>query len=151
MPAMRSAARLATALPLLALPLLALLACAAAPPAPEKPAEPAPTLLDRTWELVRVRFPDGSELAPAGTARYTLRLAAGRVEVVADCNRAASGYTLEGQGLSFGAFAATRAACPPGSISDAYLMQLGFVRSYALTRDRLYLASLVDGSVLEFR
>lgn len=135
-----------------ALPLLALLACAAAPPAPEKPAEPAPTLLDRTWELVRIRFPDGAELSPTAPARYTLRLVAGgRVEVVADCNRAASGFTLEGQGISFGAFAATRAACPPGSFSDRFLMQLGFVRSYALTRDRLYLASLVDGSVLEFR
>ena len=133
-------------------PLLALLACATAPATPPAPPIPPPTLHDRTWELVGIRFADGAVLAPDDPARYTLRLdRAGRATLQADCNRASGGFSVEGPGISFSAFATTRAACPPGSISDRYLQQLAFVRSWVIKDRRLYLASLVDGTILEFR
>ena len=135
-----------------ALPLLALLGCALTPAKPVEPPKPPPALHDRTWELVKIRFGDGNEVKPDAPERYTVRFdQAGRATIQADCNRASGGYTVEGPGLSFSAFATTRAACPPGSLSDRYLMQLGFVRSWGYLGDHLALISLVDGSVLEFR
>lgn len=132
------------------LPLLALLGCATPPP--PKPPEPPPSLYDRTWELVGIRGGDGSLRVPAEPARYTLRLdASGRAALQADCNRASGGFTVEGPGISFSAFATTRAACPPGSLSDAYLQQFAFVRSYGFKDGRLFLVTLIDGTTLEFR
>jgi para-nitrobenzyl esterase len=137
------------------LPLVALLACAAPTPPPQAPAAPAagaPALLDRTWELVRIQFMDDTVLTPDDPSRYTLRLVpGGRAELRADCNRGAGGYALDGSALSFGPLATTRAACPPGSLSDRYLQQLGFVRSFVLKDGRLHLATMADGAILEFR
>ncbi len=132
---------------------------AAGPAAPHRPgpaagaATPSPAgLQGRTWELVRIRFGDDAVLTPPEPARYTLRLdPAGRAEVLADCNRAAGSYTLDGPRLGFGPLASTRAACPPGSLSDKYLQQLGFVRSWLVRDGRLHLATLADGAILEFR
>ena len=103
-------------------------------------------------QLVKIRFGDGNEVKPDAPERYTVRFdQAGRATIQADCNRASGGYTVEGPGLSFSAFATTRMACPPGSLSDRFLMQLGFVRSWGYIGEHLALVSLVDGSVLEFR
>jgi heat shock protein HslJ len=127
----------------------------AAPPRPGPAAgavPPAPAELQgRTWELVRIRFGDDSVLTPPEPSRYTLRLdPAGRAEVGADCNRAGGSYTLDGPRLGFGPLASTRAACPPGSLSDKYLQQLGLVRSWLVRDGRLHLATLADGAILEF-
>ena len=62
---------------------------------------------------------------------------------------ASGGFTVDGAGLSFGPLATTRAACPPGSLSDAFLQQLSFVRAWGFRERRLVLASLVDGTQLE--
>ena len=45
--------------------------------------------------------------------------------------------------------AATRAACPPGSMHDQIMRLLPFVRSYVVKDDRLYLSLMADGGTYE--
>ncbi len=41
--------------------------------------------------------------------------------------------------------------CPPGSISDQYLQQLGFVASHLVRDGHLFLTTRADGAILEFQ
>lgn len=83
-------------------------------------------------------------------ARSELK-ADGSASVQADCNRATGNWHTEAAGkLTFGPLAATQTACPPGSISDTYLAQFEWVRSYVMEQGRLFLATMADGSIIEF-
>ncbi|HEU4382673.1 MAG TPA: META domain-containing protein [Anaeromyxobacteraceae bacterium] len=133
--------------------LLALLAaCASTAGGPPAAAPAIQVIADRAWELVRIQMMDGAVLVPDDPARYTLRLGADRrAEIRADCNRATASYALAGSALSLGPIASTRAHCPPPSISDRYLQQLGFAASFVVKDGRLHLATRADGAILEFR
>jgi heat shock protein HslJ len=110
------------------------------------------TIALRVWHLAAIQFMDDTRLVPDAPARYTLEMGRdGRASVRADCNRAGGAYRLEGSALSFGPLAATRALCPPGSLSDRYLQQLAFVASFVERDGRLYLATRADGAILEFQ
>ncbi|MEI7703457.1 MAG: META domain-containing protein [Deltaproteobacteria bacterium] len=105
----------------------------------------------RLWQLARMRMKDGAVVVPGDPARYTLELSAdGNASTQADCNRGRGTYKLEGASLSIGTIATTRAICPPGSISEPYLRQLGLVSSWAMTDGKLLLTTSPDGAALEF-
>jgi heat shock protein HslJ len=115
------------------------------------PGAPSP-IVARVWQLLKIQMMDDTVHVPDDSALYTLELGNdGRASVRADCNRGNAPYTLEGRSLTFGPFATTRAMCPPGSISDRYLQQLGFVASHLERDGKLHLATRADGSILEFR
>jgi para-nitrobenzyl esterase len=42
------------------------------------------------------------------------------------------------------------AICPPGSLHDRFIGDLGYVRSYVLKDGHLFLATMADGSILQF-
>ncbi len=106
----------------------------------------------RTWHLVKIQMMDDTVLVPDHPSKYTLELGSdGRASVRADCNRGSGSYKLEGRSLSFGPMATTRAMCPPGSLSDRYLAQLGHVVSWLERDGRLHLATRADGAILEFQ
>jgi para-nitrobenzyl esterase len=107
--------------------------------------------LDVTWlweslvtpvETVR---PDRPEL-------YTLQFdRSGRVAVRADCNRGSSQYTVSaGRRITLGAMALTRAACPPGSLSDRFARDVGRVSSYFVRDGALFLEMPVDSGTFRF-
>jgi heat shock protein HslJ len=128
--------------------------CAPEPGAASCDATPANTspISMRVWHLVRIRRPDGPPLVPETPSRYTLELGRdGRALVRADCNRASCPYRLERESLGFGPLAGTRAACPPGSLSDRYLQELGLVDSWSEKDGRLFLATRADGASLELQ
>tara|TARA_B100001540_G_C15746190_1_gene614615 strand:- start:343 stop:795 length:453 start_codon:yes stop_codon:yes gene_type:complete len=104
------------------------------------------------WQLVAIQFMNDTALAPDDAAKYTLDFGAdGRAAMRADCNRGSGSWQSAAPGqLGFGPIAATRAMCPPASISDRYLAQFEWVRSYVLRDGRLYLATEADGAILEF-
>ncbi len=114
---------------------------------------PVPTSITlRTWQLVRIQMMDDSVLVPDHPTKYTLELGGdGRALVRADCNRGNGSYKLERRSLAFGPMAATRAMCPPGSISDRYLAQLSQVASWLERDGKLHLATRADGAILEFQ
>jgi heat shock protein HslJ len=123
----------------------------AAEPAPA-PVRSQPGIAGRPWQLVRIRMMDGAVLVPDAPGRYTLELGGdGRASVQADCNRGSGPFQLEGASLTFGAMATTRAMCPPGSLSDRYLAQLGLVATWTEKDGKLHLATRADGAILEFQ
>jgi heat shock protein HslJ len=123
----------------------------AAAGAPAPAARDHAPLLGTTWALQRIRFADGGELLPPDPALYTLALGAdGSVALRADCNRGAGRFELDGERLTFAPFATTRAACPPGSLEQPYLAQLGSALSFAFEGGRLVVVTALEASRLEF-
>lgn len=109
-------------------------------------------LADTAWRLVKIQSMDDTESVPADPSRYTLSFGPdGGVVILADCNRGTTSFSSEAQGeLTFGVIAATQAICPPGSLHDIYMKQFEWVRSYVLEDGHLFLATMADGSIVEF-
>ena len=125
---------------------------AAAPePAPaEQPV--AHELADTSWQLVQIKSMDDTTLTPSDASKYTLTITADNsMKLVGDCNRGAGAWKSESAGqLEFGPIATTRAMCSPESISSQYVAQFAQVRSYQVREGHLFLATMADGSILEF-
>ncbi len=122
-------------------------------PAPE-PAEDTARFefAGTAWRLVEILSMDDSVFTPQDRSHYTLAFAAdGSATLRADCNRGTGTWTSQGPNqLQFGPIASTRAMCPPGSLSDRYLAQFEWVRSYVTRDGHLFLATMADGAIIEF-
>ncbi len=112
----------------------------------------AEDLAGTSWRLVQIMSMDDTTYTPDDRSRYTLMFKAdGSVQIRADCNRGTGSWTsAERSALTFGRIAATRALCPPDSLHDRYLAQFPWVRSYVLQDGNLFLATMADGSIVEF-
>jgi para-nitrobenzyl esterase len=116
-------------------------------------ADKATSLLTGTaWRLLNIAGMDDSNEYPDDPSKYTLEFGAdGTASLRADCNRGTGTWKSESASqLTFGPIAATRAMCPPGSLSDKYLAQFEWVRSYVMKDGHLFLATMADGSIIEF-
>ena len=84
--------------------------------------------------------------------KSTLELQAdGKASMVADGNRGTGSWKSESSGrIEFSPVAATTAECLPGSLSERYLAQFQWVRSYVIEGGHLFLATMADGSIIEF-
>ncbi len=115
---------------------------------------PAPLadLSGTAWQLVDIKSMDDSMTRPGSAGAYTLVFGIdGSVTAQADCNRATGSLAVfSPPSLQFDQFAATSALCGPDSISEPYLRELGWVRSYVYRDGRLHLATMADGSILAF-
>ena len=112
----------------------------------------AATLEGTSWQLVEIASMNDTVDRPDDSSNYTLDFQDdGRVAIVADCNRGTGTWTSEGRQLKFGPIASTRALCPPGSISQKYLYQFGWVRTYVFEDGNLFLATMAEGSIIEFQ
>ena len=109
-------------------------------------------LAGTSWRLVKIMGMDDSVAEPEDRSLYTLEFGTdGKVSLLADCNRGNGSWASEsGPQLQFGPIAATRAMCPPGSLADKYLAQFQWVRSYVMKDGHLFLATMADGSIIEF-
>jgi len=108
-------------------------------------------LAGTSWRLVKIMGMDDSVAESENRSLYTLEFSdAGKAALLADCNRGTGSWTSEHSGqLQFGPIATTRAMCPPGSLSDKYLAQFEWVRSYVMRDGHLFLATMADGSIIE--
>jgi heat shock protein HslJ len=104
------------------------------------------------WRLVEILSMDDSVFTPGDRSRYTLAFAAdGSATLRADCNRGTGTWSSQGPNqLQFGPIASTRAMCPPGSLSERYLTQFEWIRSYVTRDGHLFLATMADGAIIEF-
>lgn len=132
-------------------------AVAPAPPEAEAPADatqaaPATGLAGTSWRLVQIMSMDDSTYTPSDASLYTLEFGNdGSMRVKADCNSGTGAWTSESAGqLQFGVIAATQAECGPDSLHDRYMSQFQWVRSYVLRDGHLFLATMADGSIIEF-
>ena len=115
--------------------------------------EPAatPELAGTSWQLVEIQSMDDTDTVPDDPTKYTLTFTDDGARILADCNRGTGSYTSASPGqLMFGVIAATQALCAPDSISDTYMKQFQWVRSYVLENGHLFLATMADGSIIEF-
>jgi heat shock protein HslJ len=112
----------------------------------------ASELAETSWRLVDIASMDDTVYVPDDPAKYTLAFGAdGAASMQADCNRGTGSWTSARPGqLQFGPVAATRAMCPPQSLSEKYLAQFEWVRSYVMKDGHLFLATTADGSIVEF-
>lgn len=104
------------------------------------------------WQLVIIQSMDDSQYTPAGPQDFSLTFEpGGKLLVQSDCNRGVGSWTSTQPGqLTFSPIALTRMACRPGSIDGRFNQDVAYVRSYVLNGDNLYLATMADGSILEF-
>ena len=109
-------------------------------------------LAGRTWQLVEIVSMDDRVDTPDDRSLYTVKFVAdGTVQIRADCNRGTGSWTSSAPGkLEFGQIAATQALCLPGSLHDSYMAQFPWVRSYVMKDGHLFLATMADGSIIEF-
>jgi heat shock protein HslJ len=110
------------------------------------------SLAGTSWRLVEIKSMDDSVYAPENPDHYTLTFGSdGSMSVTADCNRGTGSWKSESAGqLQFGVIAATQAMCPPNSLHDRFMGQFEWVRSYVLKDGHLFLATMADGSIIEF-
>ena len=123
----------------------------ATPPASTDTALPS-DVVEVTWQWETLVTPVET-VKPDQPAQYTVRFdRSGRVAVLADCNRGSGAYTVSaGRRLTLGPIALTRAACPPGSLSDRFVRDVGRVSSYFVRDGALFLEMPVDSGTLRFR
>ena len=123
----------------------------ALPEAKQGDETPNKELAGTSWRLAKILSMDDGIDAPQDPSRYTVEIGAdGRTTMRADCNRGTGSWTSASAGaLPFGPVAATKALCPPDSLSEKYLAQFQWVRSYMLKDGHLYLATIADGSIVE--
>ena len=143
--------------------LLALAACATnepgaplmpgsvnAPPPPLAPAGDS-LLTNAVWTWRQTLMSDDKRIQPDAPERYTLTFQpGGSVAVRADCNRGSGRYALEGGAFSFGPMALTRAMCPPGSMDNEFLKQLGAVSGQLMKGGELVLTLKFDSGSMFF-
>lgn len=130
-------------------------AAPAAQPAPPEPGVPSgtqPALGASSWRLVKIMSMDDTTHTPNDPSLYTLEfLDDGSMRVKADCNMGTGSWTSASPGqLEFGVIAATQAECGPDSLHDTYMAQFQWVRSYVMENGHLFLATMADGSIIEF-
>jgi heat shock protein HslJ len=103
-------------------------------------------LVDTAWQWVRSTDNSGKETKVAAPEKYTLQffLADGKVAVKADCNNASGSFTADAHNLTISPGPMTRAACPPGSLSDQFIAELSQVQSYLFDGSDLILGWKVD-------
>lgn len=109
-------------------------------------------LAGTAWQLVEILSMNDRVYTPRDRSLYTLEFrAGGTVQLRADCNRGTASWTsASASQLEFGQIAATRARCTPGSLQDRYMAQFPWVRSYVMKDGHLFLATMADGSIIEF-
>lgn len=123
--------------------------------AAEEPSQTEDTvheLAGTSWRLVKIMGMDDSVVEPDDRSLYTLEFGTdGQASLLADCNQGNGSWISEsGPQLEFGPIAATMAMCPPGSLADRYLAEFQWVRSYVMNDGHLFLATMADGSIIEF-
>jgi len=112
----------------------------------------ASELSGTAWQLVEIVSMNDTIDKPDDPSKYTLEFRDdGRAAMKADCNRGSGTWSSKSDSqLQFGPIASTKAQCPPGSISVKYLAQFEWVRSYVMEDGHLFLATMADGSIIEF-
>ena len=109
-------------------------------------------LVGTAWQWVRSTDNSGKETKVAVPEKYTLQFfpADGKVAVKADCNNASGSFTADAHNLTIGLGPMTRAACPPGSLSDQFIKELGEVQTYLFDGSDLILGWKVDSGSMRF-
>jgi heat shock protein HslJ len=121
------------------------------PPTPPDQADALSPLTGETWRWREFRLNDGRTVRIDDPDQYTLRFVSDSGFILrADCNRGGGTYTREENRLDLRVTRVTRMACPPGSLTDDYLLRLKEVYGFRREGDFLYLLLRTDAGAMAF-
>jgi heat shock protein HslJ len=105
------------------------------------------------WRWVRTQYTDGTaQHRSAGTAGYTLHLRPdGTIRARGDCNVSGGAFAVKGADLTIVISHRTMAACPDGSLEDAFIRDLGRTGGFVIKNKRLFLDLKLDSGTMEFQ
>jgi len=114
--------------------------------------ESGDTLVGPVWAWRETQSSDDSVTEVDDPSRYTIQfMEDGRVNVRADCNQVNGAYTTDGSQLQFEQpFTNTTAMCPPDSLDQQFLQELGAAASYLVEEGVLHISMIADGGVMTF-
>ncbi len=112
----------------------------------------SPDFVGVVWHWQETASSDDSTLTVDDPGRYTIEfMPDGRASIKADCNQVSWTYEVDGASLTFNTLGpSTLAACPPDSLADEYLAQLGATASYVINEGNLILNMMADGGNMIF-
>lgn len=92
----------------------------------------ASVLIGPIWKWTQTQYTNGTNQVVPDPNQYTLQFNPdGSVQVQADCNNGSGVYTAgTNNSLTIQIAAMTRVACPPGSLSEAFVQQLNTTQSF---------------------
>ena len=140
------------------LPILAMLpSCQHAGSAPAANV-PFAGLAGTNWRLVEFQSMDDGQgtKKPDNRDKYTVTFHGdGSLTAKLDCNRAVGPWRNDianatGGSLSIGPLGVTKAFCPEPSMSEFLERQFGYVRSFTVSGDRLNMALMADGGIIDW-
>jgi heat shock protein HslJ len=109
-----------------------------------------PELVGTMWTWIESKDSNDNTLT-ANSPDYTITfLPDGKLNIQADCNRASGSYKVSGSQLQIEVGAMTLAECPPGSLSDLFVHDLGKVVSYLYDGGDLVLTLKMDSGIMKF-
>jgi heat shock protein HslJ len=109
------------------------------------------SLVGPTWQWVETQTPI-EKIEAADPARYTIAfLDNGTYQMLADCNRGAGDYTVDGSSITILPGAITMMACPPDSQADAFLKGLNAAAIYFMEDGNLFLDMKFDSGTMKFQ
>jgi heat shock protein HslJ len=120
--------------------------------APEQSkAEAGSPLTGIAWQWVHFMDPL-EEYEVSEPENYTLEFFEdGTLHIRADCNRATGSFIVEDTSINIEIGPMTLAACPPGSLSEEFLQNLGFAAIYFFKDDHLFIDMFADGGTMKFQ
>jgi len=108
-------------------------------------------LVGPEWAWQGTLLNDDTAFIPSDPTRYTLMFTSdGAVGVRADCNSGNGPYTVSGNQISIQILVMTSAFCPPPSLSNDFLQQLGQVATFFISDGQLVLEFPADGGAMRF-
>ena len=118
-------------------------------PAAAAPAAKA-QLTNTLWKWVRFVSPvEVKEID--NSDKYTVVFQTdGKVNITADCNKVSGTYKTVGSRIQIQLGPSTMAACPPGSLSDQFLIGLGGAALYFMDDGNLFIEMFADSGVMKF-
>jgi heat shock protein HslJ len=101
-----------------------------------------PSDLGGEWRLEALRAPDGTQITPPDSGRFTVQFEAdGQVLARADCNGCGGRYTLDDDTVVVSQLACTLIGCPNPPFDQQYLAVLVGASSFDLEDGKLILES----------
>ncbi len=108
-------------------------------------------LVSTVWQWLEFQGMDDSLIINDQPGQYTLEfMEDGTLRIKADCNQAEGRYKAQDSSLQIEVGISTLAQCAPGSMSEDFLENLGYIGSYIIEDGNLYLALIMDGGILKF-
>ena len=122
------------------------------PQATISPSEVDLKIKDVVWNWVSFSDPKEGEININDPENYTIILNSdGTMNIKADCNQANTTYELDNGNITIGLMAQTLAFCPPGSLSDQFLIYLSQARIYFLEGENLYFDLEFNSGTMKFK